>query len=76
MEVTWITKNYGDDLYLQCTYTCIRVFDERLAHASKKDKVRSGRDERTSMSSVIPEKNCSSEHATVEESAVSVLSST
>uniref|UniRef100_A0A0K0DIH2 Endonuclease/exonuclease/phosphatase domain-containing protein n=1 Tax=Angiostrongylus cantonensis TaxID=6313 RepID=A0A0K0DIH2_ANGCA len=35
----WI-KNYGDDPYLQCTYTCIRVLARRPAHASKKDKVR------------------------------------
>uniref|UniRef100_A0A0K0D6W8 Uncharacterized protein n=1 Tax=Angiostrongylus cantonensis TaxID=6313 RepID=A0A0K0D6W8_ANGCA len=39
MEAAWI-KNYGDDLYLQCTYTCIRVLDRGLAHASKNDKVR------------------------------------
>uniref|UniRef100_A0A0K0DGA0 DUF4288 domain-containing protein n=1 Tax=Angiostrongylus cantonensis TaxID=6313 RepID=A0A0K0DGA0_ANGCA len=39
MEAAWITKNYGDHLYLQCTYTCIRVLDRRLAHASKSDKV-------------------------------------
>uniref|UniRef100_A0A0K0CWU4 Uncharacterized protein n=1 Tax=Angiostrongylus cantonensis TaxID=6313 RepID=A0A0K0CWU4_ANGCA len=38
MEAAWITKNYGDDLCLQCTYTCIRVLDRRLAHASKNDK--------------------------------------
>uniref|UniRef100_A0A0K0D8J5 Secreted protein n=1 Tax=Angiostrongylus cantonensis TaxID=6313 RepID=A0A0K0D8J5_ANGCA len=45
-----INKNYGDDLYLQCTYTCIRVLDRRLAHANKNDKVRRhqpGRDETT-----------------------------
>ncbi|VDM55727.1 unnamed protein product [Angiostrongylus costaricensis] len=36
MEAAWISKNYIDDLYLQCTYTCIRVLDRRLAHASKK----------------------------------------
>uniref|UniRef100_A0A0K0DCU3 Endo/exonuclease/phosphatase domain-containing protein n=1 Tax=Angiostrongylus cantonensis TaxID=6313 RepID=A0A0K0DCU3_ANGCA len=29
MKAAWI-KNYGDDLYLQCTYTCIRVLDRRL----------------------------------------------
>uniref|UniRef100_A0A0K0DBC6 Endo/exonuclease/phosphatase domain-containing protein n=1 Tax=Angiostrongylus cantonensis TaxID=6313 RepID=A0A0K0DBC6_ANGCA len=29
MEVAWI-KNYGDDLYLQCTYTSIRVLDRNL----------------------------------------------
>uniref|UniRef100_A0A0K0D697 DUF295 domain-containing protein n=1 Tax=Angiostrongylus cantonensis TaxID=6313 RepID=A0A0K0D697_ANGCA len=32
--------NYDHDLYLQDTYTCIRVFDRRLACASKKDEVR------------------------------------
>uniref|UniRef100_A0A0K0DB21 Uncharacterized protein n=1 Tax=Angiostrongylus cantonensis TaxID=6313 RepID=A0A0K0DB21_ANGCA len=37
MEAAWI-KNYGDDLYLQRTYTCIRVLDRGLAHASKNDK--------------------------------------
>uniref|UniRef100_A0A0K0DLF6 Transposase n=1 Tax=Angiostrongylus cantonensis TaxID=6313 RepID=A0A0K0DLF6_ANGCA len=49
MEAAWI-KNYGDDLYLQRTYTCIRVLDRGLAHASKNDKVhrhRPGRDETT-----------------------------
>uniref|UniRef100_A0A0K0D7W5 Uncharacterized protein n=1 Tax=Angiostrongylus cantonensis TaxID=6313 RepID=A0A0K0D7W5_ANGCA len=49
MEAPWI-KNYGDDLYLQCTYTCIRVLDRGLAHASKNDKLRRhrpGRDETT-----------------------------
>ncbi|VDM55512.1 unnamed protein product [Angiostrongylus costaricensis] len=30
MEDAWISKNYGDDLDLQCTYTCIRVLDRRL----------------------------------------------
>ncbi|VDM59758.1 unnamed protein product [Angiostrongylus costaricensis] len=48
IEAAWISKNYGDDLYLQCTYTCIRILDRRLDHASKKDKVRRhrpGRDE-------------------------------
>ncbi|VDM62716.1 unnamed protein product [Angiostrongylus costaricensis] len=39
MEAVWISKNYGGDLCLQFTYTCIRVLDSRLAHASKKDKV-------------------------------------
>ncbi|VDM52883.1 unnamed protein product [Angiostrongylus costaricensis] len=39
METTWISKNYDDDLYLQCTYTCIRVLDRKLAHASKKHDV-------------------------------------
>uniref|UniRef100_A0A0K0DIL9 Uncharacterized protein n=1 Tax=Angiostrongylus cantonensis TaxID=6313 RepID=A0A0K0DIL9_ANGCA len=67
MEAAWI-KNYGDDLYLQRTYTCIRVLD-RLAHASKNDKVRRhrpGRDDAThSTLSMTLEKNCSSEHATV-----------
>uniref|UniRef100_A0A0K0CTT5 Methyltransferase domain-containing protein n=1 Tax=Angiostrongylus cantonensis TaxID=6313 RepID=A0A0K0CTT5_ANGCA len=46
MEAAWI-KNYGDDLYVQRTYPCIRFID-RLAHASKNDKVRRhrpGRDE-------------------------------
>uniref|UniRef100_A0A0K0DIV7 Endonuclease/exonuclease/phosphatase n=1 Tax=Angiostrongylus cantonensis TaxID=6313 RepID=A0A0K0DIV7_ANGCA len=38
MEAAWITKNYGDDLYLQCTYTCIRVLDMRLADACNSDK--------------------------------------
>ncbi|VDM53482.1 unnamed protein product [Angiostrongylus costaricensis] len=38
MEDVWISKNCGDDLYLHCTYTCMRVLDKRLAHASKKDK--------------------------------------
>uniref|UniRef100_A0A0K0D7K3 Endo/exonuclease/phosphatase domain-containing protein n=1 Tax=Angiostrongylus cantonensis TaxID=6313 RepID=A0A0K0D7K3_ANGCA len=36
-------------LYQQCTYTCIRVLDRRVAHANKNDKVRRhrpGRDER------------------------------
>uniref|UniRef100_A0A0K0DIZ3 DUF5597 domain-containing protein n=1 Tax=Angiostrongylus cantonensis TaxID=6313 RepID=A0A0K0DIZ3_ANGCA len=33
MKAAWI-KNYGDDLYLQCTYTCIRILDRRFAHAS------------------------------------------
>ncbi|VDM62925.1 unnamed protein product [Angiostrongylus costaricensis] len=50
MEAAWISKNYGDELYLQCTYTGIRVLDRRLAHASKKDEVRrhqSRRDEMT-----------------------------
>ncbi|VDM64556.1 unnamed protein product [Angiostrongylus costaricensis] len=50
MEAAWISKNHGDDLYLQCTYTCMRVLDRRLAHASKKDKVgrhRPDRDEKT-----------------------------
>ncbi|VDM54219.1 unnamed protein product [Angiostrongylus costaricensis] len=50
MEATWISNNYGDDLYLRRTYTCIRVLDRRLAHANKKDKVRRhrpGRDEKT-----------------------------
>uniref|UniRef100_A0A0K0D6X1 DUF5641 domain-containing protein n=1 Tax=Angiostrongylus cantonensis TaxID=6313 RepID=A0A0K0D6X1_ANGCA len=49
MEAVWI-KNYGDDLYLQRTYTCIRVLDRGLAHASKNDKVRRhrpGQDETT-----------------------------
>ncbi|VDM54966.1 unnamed protein product [Angiostrongylus costaricensis] len=49
-EAARILKNYGDDLYLQCTYTCIRVLDRRLVHASKKDKVRRhqpGQDEKT-----------------------------
>uniref|UniRef100_A0A0K0D337 Endo/exonuclease/phosphatase domain-containing protein n=1 Tax=Angiostrongylus cantonensis TaxID=6313 RepID=A0A0K0D337_ANGCA len=49
MEAAWI-KNYGDDLYLQCTYTCILVLDRGLAHASKNDKIRRhrpGRDETT-----------------------------
>uniref|UniRef100_A0A0K0DE01 Craniofacial development protein 2-like n=1 Tax=Angiostrongylus cantonensis TaxID=6313 RepID=A0A0K0DE01_ANGCA len=49
MEAAWI-KNNGDDLYLQCTYTCMRVVDRRLAHASKNDMVRRhrpGRDETT-----------------------------
>uniref|UniRef100_A0A0K0D785 Reverse transcriptase n=1 Tax=Angiostrongylus cantonensis TaxID=6313 RepID=A0A0K0D785_ANGCA len=49
MEAAWI-KNYGDDLYLQRTYTCIRVLGRGLAHASKNDKVRRhrhGRDETT-----------------------------
>uniref|UniRef100_A0A158P8P9 Uncharacterized protein n=1 Tax=Angiostrongylus cantonensis TaxID=6313 RepID=A0A158P8P9_ANGCA len=36
MEAACI-KNYGDDLYLQRTYTCIRVLDRGLAHASKND---------------------------------------
>uniref|UniRef100_A0A0K0DPD1 Endo/exonuclease/phosphatase domain-containing protein n=1 Tax=Angiostrongylus cantonensis TaxID=6313 RepID=A0A0K0DPD1_ANGCA len=40
MEAAWIRKNYGDDLYLQCTYTCIRVLGRRLAHTRKKDNVR------------------------------------
>ncbi|VDM59367.1 unnamed protein product [Angiostrongylus costaricensis] len=38
MEAALISKNYGNDLFLQHTYTCIRVLDRRLAHASKKDK--------------------------------------
>uniref|UniRef100_A0A0K0D9W1 Endo/exonuclease/phosphatase domain-containing protein n=1 Tax=Angiostrongylus cantonensis TaxID=6313 RepID=A0A0K0D9W1_ANGCA len=38
MEAAWITKNYGDDLYLQSTYTCIRVYDGGLAYASEEDK--------------------------------------
>ncbi|VDM62813.1 unnamed protein product [Angiostrongylus costaricensis] len=38
MEAAWISKNYGDDLYLQCTCTRIRVLDRRLAHSGKKDK--------------------------------------
>uniref|UniRef100_A0A0K0D6E6 Endo/exonuclease/phosphatase domain-containing protein n=1 Tax=Angiostrongylus cantonensis TaxID=6313 RepID=A0A0K0D6E6_ANGCA len=38
MEAAWI-KNYGDDLHLQRTYTCIRVLDRGPAHASKNDKV-------------------------------------
>uniref|UniRef100_A0A0K0DME6 Carbam_trans_C domain-containing protein n=1 Tax=Angiostrongylus cantonensis TaxID=6313 RepID=A0A0K0DME6_ANGCA len=38
MEAAWITKNYGDGLYLQCTYTCSRVLDRVHAHANKKDK--------------------------------------
>uniref|UniRef100_A0A0K0DKL2 Capsid protein n=1 Tax=Angiostrongylus cantonensis TaxID=6313 RepID=A0A0K0DKL2_ANGCA len=49
MEAAWI-KNYGDDLYLQCTYTCIRTLDRGLGHACKNDIVRrhqSGRDETT-----------------------------
>uniref|UniRef100_A0A0K0CUL5 Endo/exonuclease/phosphatase domain-containing protein n=1 Tax=Angiostrongylus cantonensis TaxID=6313 RepID=A0A0K0CUL5_ANGCA len=41
MEAAWI-KNYGDDLYLQYTYTYNRVLDRRLAHASKNDKVTIG----------------------------------
>uniref|UniRef100_A0A158PB86 Cadherin domain-containing protein n=1 Tax=Angiostrongylus cantonensis TaxID=6313 RepID=A0A158PB86_ANGCA len=32
MEAAWI-NDYGDDMYLQCTYTCIRVLDRGLAHA-------------------------------------------
>uniref|UniRef100_A0A0K0D754 Uncharacterized protein n=1 Tax=Angiostrongylus cantonensis TaxID=6313 RepID=A0A0K0D754_ANGCA len=54
MEAPWI-KNYGDDLYLQCTYTCIRVLDRGLAHARKNDKVRRhrpGRDETTPPTSI------------------------
>ncbi|VDM51932.1 unnamed protein product [Angiostrongylus costaricensis] len=50
MEAAWITKNNGDDLYLQSTYTFTRVLNRRLAHESKKDKVRRrrpGRDETT-----------------------------
>uniref|UniRef100_A0A0K0DQK7 Uncharacterized protein n=1 Tax=Angiostrongylus cantonensis TaxID=6313 RepID=A0A0K0DQK7_ANGCA len=49
MEAAWV-KKYGDDLYLQCTYTCIRVFDRGHALANKNDKVRRhrpGRDETT-----------------------------
>ncbi|VDM55051.1 unnamed protein product [Angiostrongylus costaricensis] len=49
-EAASISKNYGDDLYLQRTYTCIRVIDRRLPQASKRDKVRChrpGRDEKT-----------------------------
>ncbi|VDM55656.1 unnamed protein product [Angiostrongylus costaricensis] len=72
MEAAWISKNYGDDLYPQCTYTCIRVFDRGLAHASKKGKIRPTssawptRDDAThSTPSTTPEKNCSSQHATV-----------
>uniref|UniRef100_A0A0K0D1S2 Reverse transcriptase n=1 Tax=Angiostrongylus cantonensis TaxID=6313 RepID=A0A0K0D1S2_ANGCA len=42
MEAAWI-KNYGDDLYLKRTYTCIRVLDRGLAHASKNDEVRRNR---------------------------------
>ncbi|VDM59677.1 unnamed protein product, partial [Angiostrongylus costaricensis] len=43
-------RSVGDDLCLQCTYTCILVLDRRLPHAGKKDKVRHhrpGRDETT-----------------------------
>uniref|UniRef100_A0A0K0DN72 Protein kinase domain-containing protein n=1 Tax=Angiostrongylus cantonensis TaxID=6313 RepID=A0A0K0DN72_ANGCA len=32
MEAAWVKRNYGDDLYLQCTYTRIRVLDRGLAH--------------------------------------------
>uniref|UniRef100_A0A0R3PD91 Deoxyribonuclease-2-alpha n=1 Tax=Angiostrongylus costaricensis TaxID=334426 RepID=A0A0R3PD91_ANGCS len=70
-----------NNLYLQCAYTCIRVFDGRLAHISKKDKVRRslpGRDEMMSLStpSMTSRKNCSSEYATVEESSAPAFSST
>ncbi|VDM60145.1 unnamed protein product [Angiostrongylus costaricensis] len=76
IEAAWISKNCGDDMNLQFTYTCIRVLDRKLAHASKKDKLRHrpGRDEAThSMSSMTPEKNCSSEHVTAKESAASAF---
>uniref|UniRef100_A0A0K0D7C7 Uncharacterized protein n=1 Tax=Angiostrongylus cantonensis TaxID=6313 RepID=A0A0K0D7C7_ANGCA len=82
MEAAWITKNYGDDLYLRCTYTRIQVLDRRLAHASNKYKVRrqmawTRRDKAThSTLSMTLDKNCSSEHATVEAQAVSAFSST
>ncbi|VDM62771.1 unnamed protein product [Angiostrongylus costaricensis] len=46
MEATWVSKNYGNDLHLQCTCTCTRVLDRRHAHASKKDKVRRHRPDR------------------------------
>uniref|UniRef100_A0A0K0D865 Uncharacterized protein n=1 Tax=Angiostrongylus cantonensis TaxID=6313 RepID=A0A0K0D865_ANGCA len=69
MEAAWI-KNYGGDLYLQCTCTCIRVLDRRLALASKNDEVRRHRPGRNETTPPIQrrtlEKNCSSEHATAE----------
>ncbi|VDM64783.1 unnamed protein product [Angiostrongylus costaricensis] len=66
---------------LQCKYTCIRVLDGRLDHASEKDKVRGHRPRRDESTPLIqrrltPEKNCSSEHATVDESVASAFSST
>uniref|UniRef100_A0A158P8E6 DNA-directed RNA polymerase n=1 Tax=Angiostrongylus cantonensis TaxID=6313 RepID=A0A158P8E6_ANGCA len=53
MEAAWITKNYGDDLYLQRTYSCIRALDRGLAHASKNDKYRRAVDHYVLKNSVL-----------------------
>uniref|UniRef100_A0A0K0D7I3 Endo/exonuclease/phosphatase domain-containing protein n=1 Tax=Angiostrongylus cantonensis TaxID=6313 RepID=A0A0K0D7I3_ANGCA len=71
MEVVWI-KNYGDDLYLQCTYTCIRVLDRGLAQASKNDKVRRHRPGRDDTR--VPDRRLA--HASKNDKAVSAFSST
>uniref|UniRef100_A0A0K0D693 Uncharacterized protein n=1 Tax=Angiostrongylus cantonensis TaxID=6313 RepID=A0A0K0D693_ANGCA len=78
MDAAWIPKNYGDDLYLQCIYTCIQVVDRRVAHASNATSLTWLRREQATLSTpfTTQKENCSSEHASVKQSAASAFSST